>query len=461
MASNSTQIFLSHAAPEDNDFTRWLAAKLSVSGYDVWCDFHELKGGDLFWEKIEAAIRSDAFRMVAIVSPVSYLKDGVRKEWALAATIEKRVPGFVIPVRVGNFDYNELPILLHQKNVVDFQRGWHSGLAQLLDALQTAKAPRTEGADASGAVDILLQGQSLAVTLVDRTETLESSWLTIDELPPAIEVSQILSTQRAIKLTEANRRLPWFEIEDRIVGFAKRADMAASFKDQVPIQSAEAYSTEEFLSGNVSFRFRVDRQDAQNRVTYLLHQAWDLYAESKGLVPYSMSGGATAWYVPLDLLSKNKAAFEDVDGQVRRRQLAGTSKKYNVNWHYGMTAFAVLGTPRRLELHSHVVFSEFDGTLVDANRMHKLRRSFCKSWWNDRWRGFIRAFLAHLAGGAVSLDMPVGSQRFVRYSALPVRFLSPVGLSDLAPAVEEDDIELEESESEVDATDDEEQGAGE
>ena len=39
-------IFLSHATPEDNDFTRWLAAKLTIAGYQVWSDLNNLKGGD-------------------------------------------------------------------------------------------------------------------------------------------------------------------------------------------------------------------------------------------------------------------------------------------------------------------------------------------------------------------------------------------------------------------------------
>jgi len=32
------KIFISHAAPDDNDFTKWLALKLIALGYEVWCD---------------------------------------------------------------------------------------------------------------------------------------------------------------------------------------------------------------------------------------------------------------------------------------------------------------------------------------------------------------------------------------------------------------------------------------
>lgn len=41
-------IFISHATPEDNDFTRWLGSKLELAGYKVWHDLVRLKGGDYF-----------------------------------------------------------------------------------------------------------------------------------------------------------------------------------------------------------------------------------------------------------------------------------------------------------------------------------------------------------------------------------------------------------------------------
>ena len=31
-------VFLSHANPEDNEFTLWLALRLAAEGFPVWCD---------------------------------------------------------------------------------------------------------------------------------------------------------------------------------------------------------------------------------------------------------------------------------------------------------------------------------------------------------------------------------------------------------------------------------------
>jgi TIR domain len=73
-------IFISHANPEDNEFARWLGAKLTLAGYAVWYDLDRLRGGDVFWDKVEHAIREEAVRFIAVISRASHNKDGVRKE---------------------------------------------------------------------------------------------------------------------------------------------------------------------------------------------------------------------------------------------------------------------------------------------------------------------------------------------------------------------------------------------
>ena len=116
-------IFISHATPEDSGFVRWLGARLELAGYSVWHDLGRLKGGDQFWDKIEGAIRNDSFRFLAVVSTVAVDKQGVKDEWALAQTVEKSLPGFVIPLRLDKYDFSLLPIGIHRKNVIDFANG--------------------------------------------------------------------------------------------------------------------------------------------------------------------------------------------------------------------------------------------------------------------------------------------------------------------------------------------------
>ena len=76
------KIFISHATPDDNDFTRWLALKLIALGYEVWCDILFLdKGGD-FWKDINNAIREDSIKFLLVTSSISVNREGVLKELA-------------------------------------------------------------------------------------------------------------------------------------------------------------------------------------------------------------------------------------------------------------------------------------------------------------------------------------------------------------------------------------------
>ena len=66
------QIFISHATPEDNEFTIWLASRLEMLGYKVWIDKNELLGGERFWPTIQKAIdatQSDFFAHISGIGP--------------------------------------------------------------------------------------------------------------------------------------------------------------------------------------------------------------------------------------------------------------------------------------------------------------------------------------------------------------------------------------------------------
>jgi len=437
-------IFISHATPEDNGFVRWLGARLELAGFSVWHDLARLKGGDYFWDKIEAAIRNDSFRFLAVVSKVAVDKQGVKDEWALAQTIEKSFPGFVIPLRLDDYNFSLLPIGIHRKNVIDFASGWHKGLTALLDTLSDANAPKVSAPDPRAARHWLAEMKDGAILQTDSKESLDSTWISVLSLP-TIETARILGSDREIKLTEVNRRIPWFEHEDRIVGFAKAADLVSHMSQSVMLKAAAAVDTASFIEdGSTLGDKTVTKWEARKRVANLVRQAWELAMEAKGLGVHEQSGGRKVFYVTPELTKGRgeKVAFLDVDGRKRRKGLNGRSEAKKANWCYAVGMVPQFDEPWRIELRSTIVFTDDDGKPLDAPaRAHRLRMSFCRSWWNDRWRGFLRAFLALVADGQAEIKLPVGSGRAVVVSAVPITFTSPVGLSDLLPSIDADPID--------------------
>lgn len=59
-------VFVSHAAPEDNEFALWLSSKLAMAGYHVWVDRRRLLGGEDFWSEIDRVLREDTIKQIVV-----------------------------------------------------------------------------------------------------------------------------------------------------------------------------------------------------------------------------------------------------------------------------------------------------------------------------------------------------------------------------------------------------------
>lgn len=439
-------IFISHATPEDNDFVRWLGSKLELAGYSVWHDLARLKGGDHFWDKIEAAIRNDSFRFIAVVSKAAVGKlGGVKDEWAVAGTIERSVPNFIIPVRIDDIPFGDVPISLHRKNLIDFASGWHKGLVALIDTLDEAQAPKRAIPDATLVRHWLPELKLGAIVRTESTEMLDSTWLRVISLPPTIETARILGKDREIKVTDENRKLPWFEHEDRIVGFARGPDLVALMTNSVMLKAANAADTATFIQqGSTLGDKEVKWWEARKRVGNLVRQAWELAMENKGFASVYQAGGRRVFYVTPEITGgRGKFVnYEDFDGTKRRKALTGKSEKRGACWAYGVGIVTSFDEPWRVELRHAVIFTDDEGKpLQDALKAHRLRRGFCKSWWNEQWRTLMRAFLWLASDGKAELVLPVGSGRSVVLAAAPLQFEAPCGLSDVAQLVDEDPVD--------------------
>ena len=82
-------IFISHANPQDNEFTAWLNSRLQRLGYKTWCDLRGLKGGEKdFWLPIENEIRNNSFKYLLVLSKNTFQKEDIN-EFRIARSIAK------------------------------------------------------------------------------------------------------------------------------------------------------------------------------------------------------------------------------------------------------------------------------------------------------------------------------------------------------------------------------------
>ena len=431
-------IFLSHANPEDNAFTVWLGSRLAAAGYEAWADVLRLRGGQDWQRQLEDTLRNRACKVLLVGTEHSVQKQGVRNEIQIAHNVGRKISDseFIIPLRLSDFD---APFLIAHPQYIDFKKNWADGLAELLETLdQTYHVPRNVNS-AANTTDYWKQVHLRhARSLTAEPEQLVSNWLLVDRIP---ELTRIYDFSGGISLEEASRQMhtaPWPIVPFRrgFLAFCPLHDLQDHFGPNLPLQVDDSVDTEHFLNGGCPEQ-HIRRFDARNLFGDLVRQAMELAFRQRALTSFEMAREQLAWWGELDAVPSGQIAFSWKNGMTGRRQIMGFSGKRDLYWHYGITPKPRAFPFPHVRLVSRVIFTEDGHTPIgDPKRMHRLRRSFTKSWRNAKWRDMMLAFLHWVADGKDTLAVPVGSETALLLALPPATFRAPMSI-----ALEDDDEE--------------------
>ncbi len=437
-------VFISHANPEDNEFASWLGTRLAAAGYEVWADVLNLLGGETFWRDIGDTIKEEAAVVIVALSCASYQKDGVLDEIALAVNTGRKLKKqqFVIPVRLDDLPFSDFPEQLIRLTAIDFSPNWADGLSKLLTTLKDTQVPQSTSdfGEALAAWQKFKLRQSASIS--DTPESVFSNWFQISSLPSHIYFSRFNASQEAMGRAFNEFQSPAAPYLRLAVSFADAATLQMETPD-IPLDHAYRVPLARFLNGHKTDGPQISWRDARNMVTGLLRHAWEQFARSQGLLLYEFAHGS-AWFIPLDLIEGNIATFQDENGKKRRRRLVGRSETRGVYWHFAVSGKVSIADPQHLTLHTHVVFTQDGKTPLDSkSRADRLRKSFCKNWWNDRWRDLLRAFVAALANGKEEFSLSLGGDAAATIAARPMSFDVPLSIANDPPVstAEEDHVE--------------------
>lgn len=404
-------VFISHATPEDNEFVKWLGARLIGLGYNVWADVFELKGGTPFWRNIEEAIRTRALKVIYVASTASVnpSRKGVRDELAAAEGVGKKLKDveFIIPVRVDKVDFNDFPISVVQLNALDFSSGWGGMLLKLLETLEKANVP-TNAAQIDERMAFWRERTSRdAPTVEVGSETLLTNLLPIKALPQQISFYEFNGPNTAIKATLDGTGVPYAQFARLIISFADMAELQSKMPPQFTVSLDKRIDLARFLQGPKGRETAPEWREARNILSNLMRRHVELFLLAKGLKIFERSAGS-AFYFPLGLIEGGKVWYVKPDGKRTWKGITGKSDKYKVNWHLAMMVNIDLGPPGFVRFKPYICFSENGALITDSNRTTVLRRRICKTWWNKQWRQLQQAFIAFLANAAdeivVALD---------------------------------------------------------
>jgi hypothetical protein len=448
-------LFISHASPEDNAFTLWLGAKLTALGYEVFADVLRLRGGD-DWERVlETAIREKAAKVLLAATPHGVQKQGVRNEITVATQTAKKIADnqFIVPLRLAPFD---APLQIAHAQYIDFSKGWAQGLGELLTLLQELEIPRA-GSTGNAA---LWQGVQLrdARVVAATPERLVSNWLAVDSLPAHIyfyDFKAGISIGKAQKAIQESP-VPLAGVNRGFVSFAPLHQLQDYFGPDLPLVCVAECATKTFLDEGWQ-DLHLAARNARPKFTDLARQSFDGFFLAKGLKSVEIASGRLAWWPTASRAMPKRLRFDWPDGLSGSRQIVGRSNKRGFHWHYGVSCWVRTAPLRHVRVAGRVVFtSDGHSPLGDAKRLHRLRRSFCKSWRNDKWRDLLLAFWFWLADGAMFVDVPMGEGVMLRLTLPPKMFDASFGIDARDDSAEiPDDEEGDEPEGDDEGGDDE------
>ena len=433
-------LFISHANPEDNAFARWLGAKLAAMGYEVWADVMRLRGGSDWSRELEVALRTRAIKMLLVGTPIAVDKQGVRNEIEIGAQLSNSLkdPEFIIPLRLKPY---QAPFRIVQAQYVDFSESWAAGLAELVELLANVhKIPRRSGRPIAD----WLSAQSLGSTrLVQRPETLVSNWLLVTKLPEFIyycEPSTTLSVEYFQDRTK--HTLPVVPFNDGVLTFATpNAD--GFLQPEMPSKIVSQLALNEFLENGWP-DLKIEVFETRRQLSDLANQAFENFLRGRGLTPYEGSRGRITWWGNIKTVPKTQIRY-GLNQQTGRRQIIGVSDKRNVHWHYGISVQVRTAPVRHARLSARIIFTENGlDAIGDPKRMHRLRRSFAKSWRNARWRDMMLAFLWWLGDGQSEIGLKVSDSEQLILTLPTASYVCPVRVLHQGEApIDEDDPDVE------------------
>lgn len=426
-------VFVSHANPEDNDFSLWLSLQLGKHGYPVWCDLTRLLGGEDFWSDIEVAIRDGTAKFILVLSRNSNQKGGPLQELsvALAAARRRDLKDFIIPVRIDDLPFQDLNIQLHRLNAIDFSGSWETGLKQLLAKLErdgVAKDPRFTPSSVSA---WWAGGGGPGQDVLHVPEEYLSNWFHIESLPETLFVHSLppFVTFESLKVLP----FPFRRVGNLVICFARGEDIDRHLDGGIRVLETWEVETLKFLDG-LDGDVRIGKEECRRVLVHLLRRGWQQFVRSVGMWERRVKSSSD-FYLTLGWLDRDRVAVPPGLGGSSSRALVGyrsmgerdDGERNRRYWHFGVSERVAFEPFPMYQLTPRILFS-MDGKHVieDSARAHRYRRNQGRHWWNAEWRDRTLGLMWWLAGKGPEILVPLGPGFSARVSSRPVCFQSPV-----------------------------------
>jgi hypothetical protein len=407
----------------DAGLAHWLARRLTLAGYHVWCRGLAPLAGSSANDTIRGLLSSRAFRYLCILSPESLADPDFtsRRNMAQAIGMQRGQP-ITIPAVARPIDEAALDQETRRLTPASFHPAWATGLKGIEEALTAANCPRKP----ERARDLAIRSYFPGEILQNEPEPLASNLFRVASFPQAL-----LRFYSAKPLEDEDGPLAgtW--------GFRKVGPTHfLSFHHPPGALVRELGITGK--GGAVwNVQTEIDGIQVDDLITELIKKS--LYAECRrrGLLYCS---DRRLVYFPSGLLRNDNLRFQKLDGSstffcvVGERTHGGGERAKKYRYHVAPVFVprgdAVSGYEIIVRIRVHI--TDLTGKLYPTRAAHIRRKKLCKTWWNEEWLARTMGVMRFLANGSDQIALGSNGDERILIEPLPRTWSAPVRLNEEA-----------------------------
>jgi hypothetical protein len=407
----------------DAALAHWLARRLTLAGYHVWCRGLAPLAGSSVIETIRGLLTNRTFRYICILSAESLADPDftARRNIAQAVGLQ-RGEGLLLPALAKPIEENKLDQETRRLAAARFTQDWASGLKDIETVLAALHCPRKP----EGARELAIRSYFPADFVLGQPEILASNLFRVVRLPPAIQLFSCRKDSNAQRLTNlahwGHRQID----ESRLLSF-----------HYAPGQIAKDFGIvyKERIIWNTATEICGIRAD--DLIKELIKKS--LYAECRrrGL-HYCDERDLT--YFPFGLLKHDHLPFRKMNGEPTFFNVAGErthgkgERARKFRYH-----IAPVFVPKEASANGYEIIvrvrlrlTDADGKLFSGRTANSRRKKICKSWWNEEWLSRTMGVMQFLSNGGDRITIGSSDDEMIVIDPQPRTWEIPVRLNEEA-----------------------------
>lgn len=438
--SFSPDLIIIDFSDSDEALASWIARKLKLHGYMVWCRSIDPVGGESINETTEVLLEQRAAICLSLLSQPAIADSDLSYRRAAAIRIRKKksqpflVPVVAQPIYDETLDSNTRPL---QK--ISFVDSWQTGLNQLIGILEAANCPTAEG------------GKHFALNsffpdniVMDKKETVISNIFQVLKIPETIQRFESITGIPSSMKGAVSSRWAYRQVDPTTF---------LSFHSP-PDEDANEYKLNKKGGAVWDSRADIDGIYVKNLVPELIKKSLVVACQKKGL---QFCTNLFLPYFPPDLLKNDRFYFEFFSGTKTFIKVFGERKFFRpgATEYYRYHLSPIFYVSERSEgtyaviVHVHIRLTDRNGKCLGGRKVISRRKHLCKDWFNDNWAKKVSGIMKFI-GDDGEIAMGDSENDMLVINSSPCKWTVPLSINEKALTYESvaiDDAMMESSES--------------